>query len=1294
MEDHKRKNKKKSQNKRPTQEQIKKIQTNVEQRKETKTNGVTPVQADPATGSLKREAKAPNEIQVQIEHHANGIGREKKSKKKNKQNRKQNESESENTNANGHIEEENKTQVDLVEKVVIVKEAVEGTQIHAETVAAVIENITQSNGNGTCSQVDAGASNCLQHHTDEAPTCSHHIQHHLNNVKVADFKIDFDIQKHLSPVGTQFGSNQEYFYKGFTVENMADKINNGLGESEDSSVNPEEIVKALLGNREAAPPNPDEMLKSMFRNPTSPPFNPQELMKNMFGNQEKQAGNSNPDDLLKSMFGNQGTKQAGPSNPADVLKAMLGKDENQVPPFNPQEMMKSMFGNQGKQQAGPSNPADMLKGHQAPPFNPAEMMKSMFGNQGAAPFNPEEMMKNMFGNGPSQETPDPDLNVNVEDMFGQMNAMAQHIDPNVMNNMSQMVANMDPAILSEVNNMAMSLMQGGGIQDSIQKLMQMKANRVKNNASKIVEMNHTEESVELKNNNSELVGNERGNNEQSSNQREDKKDKHDQGNENETEKKEINEISNKFEGESKDVKEDGENVKSGKDKTSDDSNNGADTTSESFMKPSFSFSSNTSEKSEEDKIEDEGKKENDNSEEETEVVTRKTKRFERELSIPELIENLTKVDLKKEETKKEEERIKRNKLKAIFSKVLKKEKKIVEGSECISSSIEFHEHRIEYQTGKQPTKNKSQETKEIDYEKLQHVKEPLEVSGKRETSGSKEITPQQSAVPVKNIKEILKNKEANTNETGETSQQKLSFTQELDKKNLDDYVEINPDNMNEMFQNLLQGKHRSAANNGPSEPVGSNQSINNNPLASLLNNMTNLFETSGFNKDQILNLTGVEGNGPDIMSSMFSNLLQSDSSKGESSKTNDVSNTESAGKSASLESVMSQMFVGMQTMSSGGNSDLSEAISPTGNPDNFLQNFQRTLMRQFNNNNEENGSDTPNVNLLQNMIEMFDKVMPNEDGNSVPDMNTLMGKPENFANILQMGEMLFGKSPLNLAPNIDNSSENSKLEEGESQENVLNTDKNSEEEEVIEETTTISKNIYQEERTSVLLKKLLGEKFWSIRKKRNDLIPEENLKLKPVKSKSEKKKSVTSSSETSIDKDLSKDPANSIPFDITSFSMENQSPFVKMIQRKIQKDPKLQQFLKEKLRKDPKMQQIIAERMQKDERLQTFIREKLSKDKEMRKTFREKFKNELGLTNIIPKFEDDDEDNINGDIAKETNDEDKNSTQEQHQDIKRNTKKEDKDENNKKRYTIQLIKKYMELTVIMCGIITMGIICY
>lgn len=1250
MEDHKRKNKKRNQNKKPTQEQIKKIQGNADQRKdnvngtdenEKKESITKPVLNEASSHSENEVARKPNIVNG--EHNGKEI---KKPKRKNKQKENQKDSQDEDQKVNDQKQDLNQANINI-----IVDEVVKNLPMAEKEPFQSMQGNTpeaeQNGGNATLStqQLPSESTPCHQFHNDEAPTCSHHIQHQLNNLKMGNLKIDFDVQKHLSPMGTQSdGSNNEYFYKGFNVEqliagsNGKDKVQtNGNLQQEELNSLPAKKTGDTKQNDQAlqnpqhqmSDSSPETMLNNMLRNAAGG-LDPNEIMKNMFGSagisgeppaQNKMTNNMtgssgaqpNPNDILKNMFGNSGP----PPIPKEMLEKMFANSSGAP---NPNEMLKNMFGNGGNPGAVP-NSNDLLKnmfanggGSETQP-NPNDMLKNMFGNSSTAP-NPNELLKNIFG---SSQNEDETMEIDPQAMFGQVNAMMQNMDPNMMASMSQMMSNMDPTILAGMTNMVAGMMQGGGL--NLQNIMQMKEK--KSQGAKMEENNVVENTKN--HGDSQNIRNK----------------------EPEASKLEI----------SKEEK--------GDPKIQD----------EPALKCNFSFSSNSSEKTEgddEDTSSEQEAPEQQNSEiNEEKPVVPKIKRFVREESIPELLENLINVGTKKEVTEIKKVEVKTNKIKTILSKVLKKEKKVVAGDSSVQS-IEIREHRVECQNIVIPNKTKTVE-KAIDYEKLQHVKEPLEhpdtKAAHQKTKGKDFI---QTSSKVKDIKDSVKDEESQFKETGEQIQENQFLNPSGEKFKPQDF-EFNPKNMNALFTNLLQDKKLGEIKSQDLDPnsvtTKNNQSESKTAFETVLSNMSNLIQNGG----------AENGNTPlenmMMQQNLFVNLMQTQNPKVDLSK-NGLTESITAQSPDNIESMMSQMMGAFSSFKSQGNDDNS-------NPFN-LGDTMNKMMQMFNN---TNASSSPNV--LESISDMFNQLLPNNTTSSDLDMSTIMSNPENIKNILKMGEMIFGKSPFDL------DGENSQPSESDESVNEQSSDKSIEEDNI--KVNTPSKNFYQDERPSVLLKELLGDKFWSIRKKRNDLAEKSEVKSKINKNKQKENcktrkvdnsvpvEKAESSTPKKVMKKSSEDSLNDFNTDL-----EKESPFVRMMHKKLQKDSKLQEFLKSKLQKDPKMQKFIQDRLKKDEKFQKFIREKLANNKEMRENFQEKFKSELGLTIEIPDI---DGDNASGDG---------NGQVENHKDVGKSDEAEtpnsngvqEEGEKSKNHTNKLLMKKYAELTMMLCGIVYMGVLCY
>ncbi|KAL1449514.1 hypothetical protein WDU94_002014 [Cyamophila willieti] len=736
MEDHKRKNKKRNHNKKPTPEQIKKLQNNIDQN-EVKLNGVAENGVNKANHSNNSIKHAPEsqENKVIVENQVNGENKrsKKKNKTKGKPNVNPNDNQTPTVNLNGIEKELEETKLNSsLEKVEEKAQLVSAEETISENVNLDTPVGTYTHEQNQCSPNHSpDSSPCAQYHSDEAPNCSDHIQHELNKVKVGDFKIDFDVQKLMTPMGTQSGaSNKEYFYKGLNIDKL-EAINNEAPETVSNEkikhdmmpnakqtneipldetvpqlrtpVNIDSLVKNMTGNsasKSSAFVNPDEMLKSLFGNVGNQNagfINPDEMMKNMLGNLGSQNSKlPNPDEMLKNMFGSNPNQNAA-VNPKDLLNRVFGSpDKQQTSSINPEELMKNVFGTLGDQSSGPLNSNEMLKniigstGQQS--SNPVDLPLDGLENpenHNVAPINPDDMMKNMLGN----------LG-NPMDMLGQMNAMAQQMDPNMMNNMNQMMSNMDPAVLSGMTNMVAGLMQGGGLGANIQSLMQMKAQKLQN--LKKIEINEDQSPPKNENINKEVDVSTKcfEINQTLETPPEDSKE-FNKGSKDVDEKKDVEIPCNKIEKESENPEE-------------------------PVLKCSFSFSSNVSEKSGDEMIEETETK--DNLKEDSQIGPSKPKIFVREESMPELLENLIKVN--KEEVKTKKVEIKTSKFKTILSKVLRKEKKTVAGETSISTT-EIQTQHVEYKKNKTLKKNEARKG-ELDYEKLHHVKEPMEVRERKE----------------------------------------------------------------------------------------------------------------------------------------------------------------------------------------------------------------------------------------------------------------------------------------------------------------------------------------------------------------------------------------------------------------------------------------------------------------------------------------------------------------------------------------------------------------------------------
>lgn len=1306
MEDHKRKNKKRNQNKRPTADQIKKLQNTAEQRKDI--NGVLEEKSNGTTSAEGYEDSHEPDLKVEKQESVEANGHKKNKKKIKQQKTKPGENESDTRSENGHIgqqvEHDHTNSNGVIPEAVIEKEdddsqtKTKPASIDSETVAAVLETLsTQRNENHACSHPHSGTtSSCHQYHGDEAPTCSHHIQHHMSNINMGDLKIDFDVQKHLSPMSSPIGSNKEYFYKGFNVEQLdlvateahmeSDRlmatekivqnnkaellkqndqfpignVDNRSGtqqprENTQLPLDPKTLLKSMFGSdqHQVLPFEPDEMMKSMFGSKEGEAFNPHEMLKNMFGGGDNAP--FNPNELFSSLVGREkGPANLGMNSPDSMENVLHGEknsgavlntsDEtmnssvtsNSDQAFNPQVTIQSMFGGVDKNTNVPLNPNDLLR-----------TMFEQSGDKGSINSNPARIFEAMLGAkaDTNHTAPDPDDLPIIDNMFNQMNVIAQQMDPNMISGMSQIVAKMDPAFLMGVNNMVSSMMQGKGL--DLQNLMQMKAKRLQQNKAELVECDVSPDQQKL-------------------DSQEDCLNQNDQNSKTVMQSTETNNFSVKmshvFEGKYSNNMNTGEKAKGEEGQLLETINSSGqlynnEEKTEPVMKCNFSFSSNTSEPTEESNTETPESTEQDDSTEKDTGEPKKVLRFVRDESIPELLENLTKTDTNKEVTTDRIE-IKTSKFKAIINKVLKKEKRSVNGN--VVSSIEVHEQRVEYQNNKGPSKTHK---KEIDYEKLQHVKEPLEIRGRKETpSKGKEIIKKRSSEQNKNEKaaEIVTKMEK---KSGESNKEDIKFIESTEQMIIDDNVEFNLESMNEIFTNLLQGRKMTQKTNNCDSNL-ENDNSNGSPGST---------STTSVPFEMIMKQN---------MSNLFNNLMGPDNPINKAMLSNETQNNPEVNKNVSNQ-----------------------------NPADLFQNLQQVMMKQFASKNQDGSGPSEDSNIFESMTDMFGKMLPNKDENAIPDFQEFFSKQGNMTDILKMGEMLFGTYPIdhptessegtgNTKEQIDDCEKNSRIETN----HIKNEDSH-------ENATTvpISKNVHQNDRTSVLLKQLLGDKFWSIRKKDN-VLKENNAKSKSDKViKKSKSKASADSSEIKTTESSVMDPSTLNKVDVPSTStetlslpvelqleLEKESPLVRMLHKRIQKDTKLQQFLKEKLKKDPKMQKFIQDRLQKDERIQKFMREKLSNDKALRQSFEEKFKNELGLTNIVPKF--DDEEETNQKPSNDNNEEEKKTTEkipDKKIGSEANKAKKDKAKTTaKKIHTGILFKTYAELTCLLVAIVYTAILCY
>lgn len=430
-------------------------------------------------------------------------------------------------------------------------------------------------------------------------------------------------------------------------------------------------------------------------------------------------------------------------------------------------------------------------------------------------------------------------------------------------------------------------------------------------------------------------------------------------------------------------------------------------------------------------------------------------------------------------------------------------------------------------------------------------------------------------------------------------------------------------------------------------------------------------------------------------------------------ETNHVSDP--TNKQAAFENLMSSMLTSMSSLNCGG----TNGDGPSSNPSQTeaLTNLMGQLGSMLSDKTQNLDNASSAISPLQNINSIFEQMLGSNklDEGLIPelfDMNTFpdFQKPENIQEILQIGETLFGNSLF--GPDLNLKSNESKQSASSSEKlidniNTIQMGQETEQNEIIKNESVPSRNVFQEDRTSVLLKNLLGDKFWNIRKIRtqskHSIEPISTKELSKNPSSSQNKRPSSSKKEKTKSKDLPD-------------GLESENVFVQKLQKKIQKDSKLQIYLKEKLQKDPKMQKFIQEKLQKDERLQKFIRDKLSNDKELRKNFEEKFKSELGLTGIIPKFDDDDDDDEGmADTRKGKSDQQNNKevkkvskrkdTTERQIDVPNLENDEDKKDgkpkkdiiittNEKTKRTLLLMKRYFELTFTIVGIIYLGLICY
>lgn len=1299
MEDHKKKSKKRNQNKRPTQDQIKKLQNTVEQRNN-KVNGVLN-EATHSTNSFKNYENS-HKPELSVENHVSAeTNGNKKSRKKIKQQKAiQKDNENGTETVNGHIEgqevkNDHVNRNGVLHKVVI--ETVDGDSqaeenpplINLETVAAALETVTsQTNESNACSHTSANVtSSCHQYHGGEAPMCSHHIQHHMNNINMGDFKIDFDVQKHLSPISSPLGSNKEYFYKGFNVEKL-EAVNpetNLEGDKFDFSQklienNRTDIIEHIQESNSGSK-IVDGNIQIPFGNVSSGteisqslkniqlPFDPTALLKNMFADKQNQGVSPmNPDDMMKAMFG---TNIGQAFDPQEMLKSMFrGGDKNINPPLNPAEMFSTMFKKGGPGNTG-VNQQDVLKSmfgdeenQQTQPVSPKKFLINIFdqaGDKGGSNYNTRSLFDGMVGKKENDDTaPDPD-DMQIPDMFSQINAMSQQMDPNLISNMGQIVANMDPALLMGVNNMVSTMIQGGEL--NLQTLMQMKANRLQKNSTKVEECNVNEPQ--------KLDRQEKCLNEKD----------HNNMKENHVEPTQINEMSVKSSNlcEEKYATKTKEILKAEiEEETPTENNcskgkgcNSKEEVEQPVMKCSFSFSSNTSEQMEESNIETKLSQQEDG---DVEIKTKPKKgiRFFREESVPELIENLTKTDTIKE-VKIDQIEIKTNKLKTIINKVFRKEKKSVNGN--IISSIEVHEQRVEYQNKKEPSTANFSKMKEIDYEKLHYVKEPMEVKERKEMSSKAKDRMYQSSEQVNKGNETEKH-ENKVKKTGESNKDDIRLIDNTEQMVIVDNIEFNLDSMNDFFTNLLQGKNVRQETTSSTSTQENNISSNSPGSVSTDNKTFQMMMQQNMSNNIFNKFIGQQ------------NLL-----KNEASGPNEVQSD----KTESLDNVMSLMLNAFTPLSSEANKN---PLNQTSNQAVLFQNLQQTLMQTFTPKNQEDGSKPYQGNIHESMTEMFDKMLSNREENSMPDFQDILSNEGNISEMLKVGEMFFGNNPIDPTRNAESIEKTAQTVRESQVENVAeNTSEENDEDITI---VHVSKNVYQHERTSVLLKELLGENFWSIRKK-DDLRDVQNSKFKSEKKNKKNKSKVTPNAceiKTTTSSDIDnciEEPSTSartLPLELQR-ELEKESPLVRMLHKKIQKDTKLQHFLKEKLLKDPKMQKFIQERLQKDERIQKFMREKLSKDKALRKNFEEKFKNELGLTNIVPNF--DDEEDVDEGPSDDNNEEQKKLTEESSDNKPENdVTKASKDsvETRPNQHIGLVFKTFAELTFLLIAIVYTAMLCY